>query len=101
MINRKTDSFLDWLGDFGGLVEGLFFIGAILIENYSAYALESKLAWLLVRFVPSSNQNNFKLKKADDAKYKEVKFVERYGDKPWDPRRKQLLNNLVHDFNLD
>ena len=81
-------------------MEGLFFIGAILIENYSAYALESKLAWLLVRFVPSTN-TNFKLKKEEDAKYKEIKFVERYGDKPSDPRRKQLLHNLVHDFNLD
>ena len=53
-INRKTDSLLDWLGDWGGLLDGLSFIGRHLISNYSLYALNAQLTLLLVRFVPSS-----------------------------------------------
>ena len=32
--NRKTDSFLDWLGDVGGLLDGLHFIFGILISSF-------------------------------------------------------------------
>ena len=40
-INRKTDSLLDWLGNWGGLLDGLSFIGRHLISNYTLYALNS------------------------------------------------------------
>ena len=43
-INRKTDSLLDWLGDWGGLLDGLHFIADILISPLSAYMMKSKLA---------------------------------------------------------
>ena len=33
-INRKTDSFLDWMGDWGGLIDGLTLIAEILINPY-------------------------------------------------------------------
>ena len=52
-IKRKTDSFFDWLANWGGLLDSLNFIGKHLLSNYSLYALNSNLAWLLVRFVPS------------------------------------------------
>ena len=42
-INRKTESILDWLGDWGGLYDGLILIGRVLTNPYSAYALKSQL----------------------------------------------------------
>ena len=58
-INRKTDSLLDWLGDWGGLFDGLSLIARFLINPYTLYMLESSLALNLVRFVPS---NSYKMK---------------------------------------
>ena len=54
-ISRKNDSFFDWLGDWGGLLDGLNFIGRLILNPYSLYALQSRLAGLLIRFVPSTN----------------------------------------------
>ena len=56
-INRKTDSFFDWLGNWGGLFDGLNLIGKHALNDYSLYALNAKLAWLLVRFVPSKSKS--------------------------------------------
>ena len=56
-VRRKTDSLLDWLGDWGGLLESLNFIVDILISPFSAFMLNSKLASLLVKLFPSSTQN--------------------------------------------
>ena len=52
---RSTDSLLDWLGDFGGLLEGLNYIGRFFLTSYSGYSLQAKLAQVLVRFVPSTS----------------------------------------------
>ena len=38
-ISRQTYSFLDWLGDCGGLVDMLVLIGRLLISPFAAYAL--------------------------------------------------------------
>ena len=34
-VNRKTYSFLDWLGDTGGLVDGLFLLANIFVAPIS------------------------------------------------------------------
>ena len=39
VINRQTYSFLEWLGDIGGLFEALRFIGSFLVVPVSAFAL--------------------------------------------------------------
>ena len=54
-INRKTDNLLDWMGDWGGLIDGLTLIAEILINNYQVYSLKIKVAWLFVRFKPSKS----------------------------------------------
>ena len=36
-INRKTDSFFDWLGDCGGLYGGLKFVGQNLVNSYALH----------------------------------------------------------------
>ena len=53
-IRRKTDSLLDWLGDWGGLMDGLHFIGDLFIHFYQEYALKASLVSLLINFSPSS-----------------------------------------------
>ena len=52
-IRRKTDSLLDWLGDWGGLLDSLHFLVDILVNPLSAYIMKSKLALLLVKILPS------------------------------------------------
>ena len=46
--NRKTYSLLDWLGDVGGLLDGMYLIVELLIAGYSACSLEAYLAQALV-----------------------------------------------------
>ena len=53
VINRKTDSIFDWLGDWGGLLDGLNFLGKTILNPYTTYALKYVLSYMLVRFVPS------------------------------------------------
>ena len=43
-VRRKTDSLLDWLGDWGGLLDSLHFLADIFISPLSAYLMKSKLA---------------------------------------------------------
>ena len=57
-LNRKTDSLLDWLGAWGGFLDGLNFVGGNLLSPYSAYSLNSALAFLIVRFIPSGVNNS-------------------------------------------
>ena len=47
-INRKTDSLLEWMGDVGGLYDGLSLIVKHLIDFYQVYFLKSQLVWFLV-----------------------------------------------------
>ena len=54
--NRETYSLLDWVGDIGGLLDGLFLIGDILVGPFATYALSSKLVATIVRFNPSSRR---------------------------------------------
>ena len=57
-IRRKTDSLLDWLGDWGGLLDSLYFLADILVSPFSAFMMKSKLAKLLVKIVPSESTKN-------------------------------------------
>ena len=54
-LRRKIDSLLDWLGDWGGLLDSLYFIADILVSPLSAYMMKSKLAKLLVKLNPSES----------------------------------------------
>ena len=54
-VRRKTDSLLDWLGDWGGLLDSLYFIADILLSPLSAYMMKSKLTQLLVKLLPSES----------------------------------------------
>ena len=58
MINRKTDSLLDFLADVGGFVDAIYMIIEVLVEAYSLYMIKSKLAWLLVKIIPSKKSKD-------------------------------------------
>ena len=39
VINRKTSSIFDWLAGWGGLLDGLNFLGKTILNPYTTYAL--------------------------------------------------------------
>ena len=56
VINRKTDSLFDWLGDWGGFLDGLSLIAELLMESYSLYQIKTFLTNLLIRFSPRESE---------------------------------------------
>ena len=54
-IRRKTDSLLDWLGDWGGLLDSLSFLADILVSPLATYMMKSKISQLLVKILPSES----------------------------------------------
>ena len=91
LINRNTDSLLNWLAKWGGLLDGLNFIGKNLLATYSGYFLNSMLVSELVRIVPSE----------ENEQENQMKFIHKYGDFKDDIRRKNLLSTLLEEFNKD
>ena len=87
LIDRKTDSLLDWLANWGGLLDGLSFIGRNMLVSYAGYFLNTMLSSELVRTVPSKNKEN--------------KFFKKYGDSKHDLKRSRLRKTLLEDFNKD
>ena len=81
-IRRKTDSLLDWLGDWGGLLDSLHFLVDILINPFAAYMMKSKLALLLVKLVPSKTEKG--LSKYEDLNYKHTERLN-------DPHRRKIV----------
>lgn len=51
--NRQTYSFLDWLGDLGGLLDALFYLAQGLLIPFQSFTFNSKLLTTLIRFRPS------------------------------------------------
>jgi len=43
IIERQTYSLLEWLGDVGGLFDGLCLIGGLIIAPLGAFALKTEL----------------------------------------------------------
>ena len=57
VINRKTYSILEWLGDIGGLADALIIIGGIFVFPVATYALESNILAAIFRFRKSMTQH--------------------------------------------
>ena len=54
VINRKTDSLFDWLGDWGGFLDGLSLIAELIMESYSLYQIKTFLTRLLIQLAPKN-----------------------------------------------
>ena len=60
VINRQTYGLLDWLGDCGGLLDALFFIGEGLMQPLAAFAVQSKLVSMIISYLPSNDKEILK-----------------------------------------
>ena len=58
IVNRKIDGILDWLATCGGLLFALHLIAELLIEIYAVYFIKAKLAWLVIKVLPSDKPDN-------------------------------------------
>ena len=43
MIERSTYSFLDWLGDVGGLFDGLYYVAQAIVWPITAFVLKADM----------------------------------------------------------
>ena len=50
MVTRQTYSFLDWLGDMGGLFDALYLLGMIILAPISKFALKTELLSSMFRY---------------------------------------------------
>ena len=96
-INRKTDSFFDWLGDWGGLQDGLSLLIEIILFAYQVYALKAKLASTFIRYLPS--QVSYQ-SASINPNSKKAAYAEQFADSPDDPRRQKLAMNMMKYFDL-
>ena len=54
VIERQTYSFLEWLGDIGGLFDALKIIGASIVSPFAAFYLKVELLSQNFRYAPSN-----------------------------------------------
>ena len=71
IIERKTYSMLEWLGDIGGLYDAFRLIGSLVVAPMSAFMLRSELLSQVFRFITSkrlaqSKSLSSKSEKADN-----------------------------------
>ena len=45
---------MTWLGDCGGLRDGVFWIGSVIISTFSSYSMKNLLLTTLFRIIPSN-----------------------------------------------
>ena len=53
VIERQTYSFLDWLGDIGGLYDALRLIGLFVVAPFSSFKQKAELLFHVFRFTKS------------------------------------------------
>ena len=51
--SRETYSFLDWLGDLGGLIDILLILAKYIVAPFASYRLQAALLSSLFRFAES------------------------------------------------
>ena len=86
---RKTYSFLDWLGDMGGLFDGLYLIGMIIVAPISNFSLKAELLSSMFRYRSSEEGIKSRLRKLD--------FFKRFFKNSIDEDC-NILSSLQNDF---
>ena len=88
---------LDWLGDMGGLLDALYFIGAIFIAPFSRYALNSELINTMFRYRKSEEVEGVRLRRTNSVK--QSSFHRRFSASADGVEDEDtLMNNIRHDF---
>ena len=52
VINRETYSFLDYLGDLGGLFDALFFLSSAIVAPVATFSMKATILSHFFRFKP-------------------------------------------------
>ena len=65
VIERQTYSFLEWLGDIGGLLDALRIIGAAIVGPVVAFSLKATLLNSVFRYVASLAKSESQLSNLD------------------------------------
>lgn len=76
----------------------IMLIGHMVATPFSSFALHTKLAWLLVRWKPSNINDTRSVPRDASETVKRKIFFEKFGSKPSDPERRELLKNMDQDF---
>ena len=88
---------LDWLGDMGGLLDALYFIGAIVMTPFSRFALKSELINTMFRFRKSEPTDGKSLRRTNSVK--RSNFDRRFSNSSEGVECEDtLMNNIRHDF---
>ena len=74
-IERQTYHLLDWLGDCGGLLDALRFLGSLLACPISAFALQTKLVSMIISYLPSDKSYRKTLTGEEEKKSKFMKRI--------------------------
>ena len=56
-VFMTTSGLFDTLSEIGGLTRAVFTLGKILVNPFSIYALQSQLAQVLIKLMPSTRAN--------------------------------------------
>ena len=83
------------MAEIGGLLYCLYVFGNMIMSYYSKWASKSLLSRLMVRFQPMGEDG----KEKKDLQKKKQNFVGKYGVTPKDPKRLNLTENVIKDFN--
>ena len=81
---------MDLLGDCGGLLDALFFIGEMLINPIAVYVARSKIASLVVSILPSEKKKRDRKKVVGQRALRD-EFMKKFGENSSDPRRTELV----------
>ena len=73
VIERQTYSFLDWLGDIGGLYDALRIIGLFMVVPFSSFKLKAELLFHVFRFTKSLRLAEQRAKENESSLDSEVK----------------------------
>ena len=73
--NRQTYSLLDYIGDLGGLLDGLKSLCAIIIAPFSTFSLQSLLLTTIFRYRPHNDEKEQQTIKKSAQALQNNKFV--------------------------
>ena len=91
VTSRQTYSLLDWLGDLGGLLDALRYIGMLFMAPVSSWALRSTLMSKLFLFRASDREEK-------DVKSRLATRSDDFLGRKFDAKAPTFLRNLSNDF---
>ena len=98
VTERQTYSFLEWLGDVGGLYDALRLIGLLTITPFGTFARKAMLLSEIFRFTESKRFADKRAKKGDLATSQQSRSSVVSIKDEKELKRKELQENMQWDF---